>query len=102
MQNLTDLQEIIDDDSFEAILLDDKDNMEPQLAKDLINEEELRRVLEIEVCVDLSNQIFIENDVQIDSEINNIFDNLDSSSGSGGNTNFNVEDLINQVLNNEL
>jgi hypothetical protein len=101
IQNLTDLQEIIDDDSFEAILLDDKDNIEPQLAKDLVNEEELKRVLEIEVCVDLSNQIFIENNVQIDSEIDNIFDNLDSSSGSSGNINFNVEDLINQVLDDE-
>jgi hypothetical protein len=41
-QNLTDFQEINDDDEFDTILLDDEDNIEPQLAKELVNEEELR------------------------------------------------------------
>src|SRR3954470_17504821 len=72
-QNLTNFQEIDDDNEFETILLNDENNMEPQLAKVLVDNEEMRRVLAIEVCVDLSNQMFIDNKIQVNSKINDFF-----------------------------
>jgi hypothetical protein len=42
--------------------------------------------------------MFIDNNVSIDSDINDFFDNLDSNSNS--NNNFNIEDLINQAFDN--
>jgi len=98
-QNLTELQEITDEDSFESILLEDEDNIEPQLAENLVTEEELRRVLAIEVCVDLSNQMFVDHEIQVESEINEFFDDLGGNNNN--NNNFNVEDLINQALGDD-
>ena len=98
-QNLTDLQEITNEDEFEAILLEDEDIVKPELAKELVEEEELRRILAIEVCVNLSNQMFVDNKIQVDSEINDFFDDMEDNNNN--NTDFNVEDLINQALDSD-
>ena len=83
---------------MESSLLDEEEKIIPQLAKELVNEEELKRILEIEVCVDLSNQVFIDNDLYVNVDDNNEFVEEFVESG---NRNFNVEDLINQAFENE-
>jgi hypothetical protein len=97
-QNLTDFQEFQEESFLESSLLDEEEEIIPQLAKELVNEEELKRILEIEVCVDLSNQVFIDNDLYVNVNDNNEFveEFVESE-----NRNFNVEDLINQAFENE-
>jgi hAT family C-terminal dimerisation region len=91
-QNLTNLNEI-----QEEILFDDdfiiEDN-ESQYAKVLVDEEELNWVLEIEVCVDLSNQIFNSNNniSYIENEMEQINENFI------GNINYNLTDVVDRAL----
>ena len=93
-RNLTNFQEIQE----EEVLLDDdflneyNEVEEPQYAKVLIDEEELNRVLAIEVCVDLSNQVFSENNLYIESEKEQIIEEFT------GNTNYNLTDVIDKAL----
>jgi hypothetical protein len=93
-QNLTDFQEIQDEDSLDMFLLDEEYNDKLELVRELVDENELNRVLEIEVYVDLSNQIFIDNEISINSENNNFMEDF----GNNINSNFNIEDLVNQAF----
>jgi hypothetical protein len=97
-RNFKNFQEIQEEE--EEVLLNDnlinEDNEieEPQYARVLVDEEELKRVLAIEVCIDLSNQIFHENNLYIESEKESIIEEFT------GNIDYNLTDIIDKALQN--
>ena len=90
-QNLTNLEEIQEEVLFnDNFIIEDN---ESQYARVLVDEEELNRILEIEVCVDLSNQIFSNNNISYikneKEQINEYFI---------GNVNYNLTDVVDRAL----
>jgi hypothetical protein len=97
--HLTNSNEIEEDAPF-ASLSDDEDSEfnEPlQDTRTLVGEEELSRILQVEAYVIISDQTFVGNSVNI-SDNNN---NEDYVENYIGNTNYNVNSLIDDILNNE-
>jgi hypothetical protein len=61
-QNLNNFQEFEEENVLEILLSNEDEETNPQLAREIVGEEELKRILQIEVCVDLSNHVFIDNE----------------------------------------
>ena len=92
-QNLNNFQELEkeEEDNLELLLFDKEEEIIPQVAKEIIEEEELKRILQIEVYANLSNNIFTENENYINIEDNEVMEEFNENE----NKEFNLEELIN-------
>ena len=96
--HLTNPNEIEEDIPF-ASLSDDGDDEPPQDSRTFVSEEELTRVLQLEAYVIISDQTFVSNIVNIQNDDNNNDD--DYVENYIGDTNYNVNLLVDDILNNE-
>ncbi|CAH1765296.1 10902_t:CDS:2 [Entrophospora sp. SA101] len=99
--HLTNSNEIEEDVPF-ASLSDDGDDELPQDSRTFVSEEELRHVLQLETYVIISNQVFVSNLVNIQDDDSNNNNNDDYVENYIGDTDYNVNILVDDILNNEI
>ena len=96
-QNLNNFQELEEESVLELLLSDEYEEIIPQVAKEIVGEEELKRILQIEVYIDFFNHVFTENENYINIEENEFMEKFSEDE----NWEFNLEELINQVFDSE-
>jgi len=99
--HLTNSNEIEEDVPF-ASLSDDGDDELPQDSRTFVSEEELRHVLQLETYVIISNQVFVSNLVNIQDDDSNNNNDDDYVENYIGDTDYNVNILVDDILNNEI
>ena len=67
-----------------------------------VSKEELRHVLQLETCVIISNQVFVSNLVNIQDDDSNNNNNDNYVENYIGDTDYNVNILVDDILNNEI
>ena len=96
-QYLNNFQEFEEKNVLEILLSDEDEETNLQLAREIVGEKKLKRILQIKVYIDLSNHVFINNENSINIEEKEFLEEFDED----GNRKFNLEELINQAFDNE-
>ena len=84
-QNLNNFQEFEEENVLEVLLSNEDEETNPQLAREIVEKEELKRILQIEVYINLLNHVFIDNKNYTNIEENKFLEEF-KKDGNRGNS----------------